>query len=331
MANILVTQHIGIQAIQQLKRAGHKVNYRDETEPMMPEELQTAVQQADGMVCLLTDRVDTAVLNAAANLKIIANVAVGYDNIDLAAATARTILVSNTPDVLTETTADHTFALLLAIARRIPEADTFMRAGSYDKFELFPSLLGLDVYGKTLGIVGMGRIGTAVARRGALGFNMKVIYTANSRKTAVEQELRAKQVTFTELLHQSDFISINTPLIPATRHLFTLNTLRQMKPTACLINTARGAIIKEADLVTALQERIIWGAALDVFEAEPKMAAGLAQIKDRLVVAPHLGSATGATRQKMANMAVDNLLAGLAGKRPPNLLNSTIWQHSLQR
>ena len=326
MANVLVTQHIGEKAIQRLHDAGYSVTYRDETEPMPTTELQTAVQSAEGLVCLLTDKVDTAVLEAAPNLKIIANVAVGYDNIDLPAASKRAVLVSNTPDVLTETTADHAFALLLAIARRVPEADAFMRAGRYEKFELYPPLLGLDVYGKTLGIVGMGRIGTAVARRGALGFNMKVLYTANSGKTAVEQELGAERVVLSELLRHSDFISINTPLTPKTHHLFTLETLRQMKPTACLINTARGPIIKEADLVIALQQGIIWGAALDVFEAEPQMAPGLAQIKERLVVAPHLGSATGETRQKMADTAVANLLAALAGKRPPNALNPEVWR-----
>ncbi|MAT96552.1 MAG: D-glycerate dehydrogenase [Anaerolineaceae bacterium] len=324
MANILVTQHIGDEGVQKLCEAGHAVTYRDETEPMTPDELQTAVLDVDGLVCLLTDRVDTAVLNAAANLKMIANVAVGYDNIDLAAATERGILVSNTPDVLTETTADHAFALLLAIARRIPEADTFMRAGKYDKFEMFPPLLGLDVYGKTLGIVGLGRIGTAVARRGALGFGMKVLYTANSRKMAVEQELNAARATLPELLRQSDFVSINVPLTPETRHLFTLETLRQMKPTACLINTARGPIVKEDDLLTALREKTIWGAALDVFEAEPQMTSGLAQHHERLVVAPHLGSATGDTRQKMVNTAVKNLLVGLAGQKPPDVLNTEI-------
>lgn len=326
MATVVVTQHIGENAIKQLHDAGHRLIYHDKVEPMPPAELQADVRQADGLICLLTDRVDTAVLDAAPDLKIVANVAVGYDNIDLSAATEQGILVSNTPDVLTETTADHAIALLLAVARRIPEADAFMRAGKYEKFELFPSLLGLDVHGKTLGIVGLGRIGTAVARRGALGFKMKVLYTANSAKTAVEQELGAEQVTFNQLLRQSDFVSINTPLTPETHHLFTLDTFRQMKPTACLINTARGAIIKEADLVTALQEGLIRGAALDVFEAEPEMAPGLAQIKERLVVAPHLGSATGETRQKMVDVAVDNLLAALAGKRPPNLLNPSIWQ-----
>ena len=326
MANVLVTQHIGERAVKRLRDAGLNVTYRDDTDPMPAAELQTAVHQTNGLICLLTDRIDTAVLDAAPNLKMIANVAVGYDNIDLLAATERGILVSNTPDVLTETTADHAFALLLAIARRLPEADAFMRAGKYEKFELFPSLLGLDVYGKTLGIVGMGRIGSAMARRGALGFNMKVLYTANSAKTAVEQELGAEQVTLNQLLRQSDFVSINAPLTPETHHLFTLKTFRQMKPTACLINTARGPVIKEADLVTALQEGIIWGAALDVFEAEPAMAPGLAQITERLVVAPHLGSATGETRQKMAEMAVDNLLAGIAGKQPPNALNPSVWQ-----
>jgi glyoxylate reductase len=328
MANILVTQHIGDQAVQQLQDAGHVVTYRNETEPMTTDELHTAVRSAEGLICLLTDRVDTAVLNAAPNLKMIANVAVGYDNIDLVVATERGILVSNTPDVLTETTADHAFALLLAIARRVPEADAFMRAGNYEKFEMFPPLLGLDVYGKTLGVVGLGRIGTAVARRGALGFGMKVLYTATGVKTAVEQELGAEQVTLPELLRHSDFVSINVPLTAETRHLFTLKTLRQMKPTACLINTARGPILKEDDLLTALREGIIWGAALDVFEAEPKMAPGLAQHTERLVIAPHLGSATGETRQKMVETAVTNLLAGLDGQRPPNALNLEVY-HAL--
>lgn len=326
MAEVLVTQHIGDKGIQQLYEAGHTVIYRDKTEPMSPAELQTAVHAVAGLVCLLTDRVDTAVLQAAPNLKMIANVAVGYDNIDLAAVTERGILVSNTPDVLTETTADHAFALLLAIARRIPEADAFMRAGKYERFEMFPPLLGLDVAGKTLGIVGLGRIGTAVARRGALGFGMKILYTASQAKTAVDQALGAQRVTLPELLRQSDFVSINVPLTAETHHMFTLETLRQMKPTACLINTARGPIIKEDDLLLALQKGFIWGAALDVFEAEPEMAPGLAQLTERLVVAPHLGSATGETRQKMVETAVSNLLAGLAGQQPPNLLNPEIWQ-----
>jgi glyoxylate reductase len=322
MANIFITQHIGAAGVQTLRDAGHDVTYRDETEPMTPVELQTAVRTCEGLICLLTDRVDTAVLNAAPHLKMIANVAVGYDNIDVPAATTRCVLVSNTPDVLTETTADHAFALLLAIARRVPEADAFMRAGEYKKFEMFPPLLGLDVYGKTLGIVGMGRIGAAVARRGALGFGMKVLYTANQAKTAVEQTHGAQKVSLPDLLRQSDFVSINVPLSPETRHLFTLQTLRQMKPTACLINTARGPIVKEDDLLIALREGIIWGAALDVFEAEPEMTPGLAEYQERLVVAPHLGSATGETRQKMVETAVSNLLAGLAGQRPPNALNA---------
>ena len=325
MANILITQHIGEAGVQKLREAGHVVTYRNETAPMTPTELQTAVRQVEGLVTLLTDRVDTAVLDAAPHLKMIANVAVGYDNIDLAAATARGILVSNTPDVLTETTADHAFALLLAIARRIPEADTFMRAGQYQRFELFPPLLGLDVFGKTLGIVGLGRIGTAVARRGALGFGMKVLYTARQPKTAVEQELGAEQVSLADLLRRSDFVSINAPYTPETRHLFTLDTLRQMKPTACLINTARGPIVKEDDLLTALREGIIWGAALDVFEAEPKMAPGLAEHHERLVVAPHLGSATGETRRNMVATAVTNLIIGLSGQQPPNALNPQVW------
>ena len=168
--------------------------------------------------------------------------------------------------------------------------------------------------------------GEGVVRRGAFGFGMKVLYKANSEKTAVEQELGAERVTFADLLRRSDFVSINAPYTPETRHLFTLDTLRQMKPTACLINTARGPIVKEADLLTALREGVIWGAALDVFEAEPQMTPGLAEHHERLVVAPHLGSATGETRRNMAETAVANLLAGVAGQKPPHALNPELWQ-----
>jgi glyoxylate reductase len=313
MTKVVITQPLNEEATKVLADSGISC-HQNSGSKWTDTELKEQIKAAAGVICLLTDKITAEVMAAAPDLKIIANVAVGHDNIDVAAATERGILVTNTPDVLTETTADLAFALLLAIARRIPEADAYMRAGKYQGFELFPQMLGVNVYGKTLGIVGMGRIGTAVARRAALGFKMNVLYSANSAKPAAEAELGAKQVSFAQLLAQSDFISINAPLTPATHHLFTLNEFKQMKTTACLINTSRGPLIKEADLVTALNQGLIRGAAMDVFEAEPKMASGLADIKDRLVLAPHVGSATIETRQQMALLAAQNVAAFFAGK-----------------
>ncbi len=324
LPRVVITQKIYDGAMNLFRQGSFHVTYHQSDQPMELEALKTAVFDADGIVCLLTDKISAEVMDAAPNLKVIANVAVGYDNIDVVAATERGIVVTNTPDVLTETTADLAFALILAIARRIPEADAYMRAGKYQRFEIFPEMVGIDVYGKTLGIVGLGRIGTAVARRAALGFNMRVLYTSNHVKETAEQELGVQKVSFATLLQESDFISINTPLTPETRHLFTLKEFKQMKKTACIVNTARGPIIHEADLVQALNEGLIHGAALDVFENEPEMHPGLAQIKDRLVVAPHVGSATIETRQQMALLAVKNAIDTLLGHQPPNAVNSQV-------
>ncbi|MCP4361288.1 MAG: D-glycerate dehydrogenase [Chloroflexi bacterium] len=321
MTQVVITQKIDAAAVTLLNEAGIPYQHNQAVIPWLPEELKVQIADAEALICLLTDKINGEIIDAAPQLKIIANVAVGYDNIDVVAATKRDIVVTNTPNVLTETTADLALALLLAVARRIPAADAFMRAGQYQRFELFPEMLGVDVFGKTLGIVGMGRIGMAVARRAALGFGMKVIYTANSPKPAAEKELSAQQVSFAELLRESDFISINAPLTPQTRHLFTLAEFRQMKPTACLINTARGPLIKEADLVEALSQGLIGGAALDVFEEEPQMHFGLAQFRDRLVVTPHVGSATIETRQNMSRLAVENVVAFMEGKRPLTPIN----------
>lgn len=318
---VVVTQKIYDGAMNLFGQGDFHVDYHESDVPMGVEALKTAVSNADGIVCLLTDKITAEVMDAAPNLKVIANTAVGYDNIDVPAATERGIIVTNTPDVLTETTADLAFALILAIARRIPEADAYMRAGKYHRFEIFPEMVGVDVYGKTLGIVGMGRIGTAVARRAALGFSMRVLYTSNHVNETAEKEFGAQKAPFDQLLNESDFISINTPLTPETRHMFTLTEFEQMKSTACLVNTARGPIVKESDLVQALNDGLIRGAALDVFEKEPEMAPGLAQIKDRLVVAPHVGSATIETRQQMALLAVKNAIAALTGNQPPNAVN----------
>ncbi len=318
---LLITRKISDEAMALIAENGIAYKLNEADVAWSADELAAQMREATAMICLLTDKITAELMDAAPNLKLIANVAVGYDNIDVVAATERGILVTNTPDVLTETTADLAFALLLAIARRIVEADAFMRAGKLKSFELFPSLMGVDVFGKTLGIVGMGRIGTAVARRGALGFGMNILYTTNSPKPEAEAELGATKVDFATLLKESDFISINAPMTPETHHLFTIKELRQMKPTACLINTARGPLIKEDDLVQALREGIIRGAALDVFEHEPLMADGLADLRQNLIVAPHVGSATVETRQKMAMLATENVVAFLSGKRPLTPVN----------
>ncbi|GIK55061.1 MAG: D-glycerate dehydrogenase [Chloroflexi bacterium] len=324
MPKVVITQSIYDQTLQLLAQAGIPYFYH-QGDTWSPAELKAQIRGATAVVCLLADKMTAEVMDAAPRLKLIANVAVGYDNIDIPAATQRGILVTNTPDVLTETTADLAFALILAVARRIPEADAYMRAGQYTRFALFPDMIGTDVHGKTLGIVGLGRIGTAVARRAALGFNMKVLYTADTPKPDVERELGVIHVAFPDLLQESDFISIHVPLSPRTRHLFTMNEFLQMRGSAYIINTARGPIIKEADLVEALQKGIIRGAALDVFEEEPQMYPGLADIKDRLVVTPHVGSATIQTRQKMATLAVQNVVAFLTGQPPLTPVNPQVY------
>ncbi len=316
MTSIIITQHIPAQTIARLQAAGPTVAYHDRLDPLPPDDLRTAVLDADAVICLLTDRMTTEVMGAAPRLRIIANVAVGYDNIDVAAARERGILVTNTPDILTETTADLAWALLLAVARRIPEADAFMRAGRYTRFELMPPLAGADVHGKTLGVVGLGRIGTAVARRGALGFGMPVLYTASSPRPEADRGLGARHVSFATLLAESDFISIHVPLNDTTRHLVGSPQFRAMKRSAFLINTSRGPVVDEAALARALADGEIAGAALDVFEDEPRLHPDLVTMRDRLVVAPHIGSATVETRQAMADLAADNVLAVLGGGEP---------------
>ncbi|MCA9978186.1 MAG: D-glycerate dehydrogenase, partial [Anaerolineales bacterium] len=236
------------------------------------------------------------------------------------AATERGIIVTNTPGAMTECTADLAFALILATARHIVAADVYMRAGQFTGWELFQPHLGVELAGKTLGIVGMGRIGTAVARRAALGFKMNVLYTANSPKLEAEKELGAELVSFPDLLRQSDFITVHTPLTPQTRHLFTLNEFRQMKPSVIFINTARGPVVKEADLVQALEQGLIAGAGLDVYEAEPKAHSGLAPLP-QVVMLPHIGSATTETRRRMAIMAAQNVVNVLGGQGPINPIN----------
>lgn len=234
-------------------------------------------------------------------------------------------MITNTPGVLTQTTADLSFGLLLAAARRIPEADSFVRNGDWAGWELMQPQQGVDVHGKTLGIVGLGRIGSAVARRGHYGFDMKVIYYSRSRKPKIEEELGAEYVDLEELLSRSDFVSLHTPLTPETEGMISREELKLMKESAILVNVARGPIVDEDELVRALKEGEIRGAALDVFEEEPKVHPELKGLTESVVLSPHIGSASRETRMKMANMAVENTIAGLKGERPPNLINPEVF------
>jgi glyoxylate reductase len=288
--------------------------------PLTKAELIHRLRSQRGLVCLITDTIDAEVLAACPELRVVANVAVGYNNIDVAAATRAGVMVTNTPDVLTETTADFAWTLLMATARRLVEADRYVREGKFLQWE-YMVLLGGDVHGKTLGVVGFGRIGRAVARR-ALGFGMRVLYQdAMAAPAAVEAELRATRVDLATLLRESDFVSLHTPLLPETRHLINAQSLRTMKRTAYLINAARGPVVDEAALVQALREGWIAGAGLDVFEEEPKVHPGLIGLAN-VVLAPHIASASNATRIEMARLAVDNCLAVLEGRAPLTPVNA---------
>jgi len=310
---ILISMGLLRESIE-LARSRAEVDLHAGDDPLPKAELMARLKDKEGLVCQITDTIDAEVLGAAARLKVVANVAVGYNNIDVAAAHRRGIVVTNTPDVLTDTTADFAWALLMATARRVVEADGYVRAGKWHRWE-FLRLLGGDVHAKTLGVIGFGRIGRAVARR-ALGFDMRVLYCDTVRADlATEAELRATFVDKAVLLRESDFVSLHSVLTPETRHLIDAEALRAMKPSAYLINAARGPIVDEAALVRALTERWIAGAGLDVFEAEPTVHPGLLGL-DNVVLAPHIASASEATRHKMATLAVENCLAVLDG-RPP--------------
>lgn len=283
-------------------------------------ELLRRVADRDALICLLTEKIDDELLAAAPRLQIVSTVSVGYDHIDVPACTRRKVMVTNTPGVLDETTADLAWALLMAIARRVVEGDAWMRTGEWPGWEL-DQLLGGDVHGKTLGVVGFGRIGRGVARR-SLGFQMKVLYHDRSHApTEVERELRAEFVPLDRLLRESDFVTLHVPLSAETRHLISSAALEQMKRTAYLINTSRGPVVDEAALVRALEDKKIAGAALDVYENEPKAHPGLLARRD-VILAPHIGSASIDTRTKMAVMAATNAAEFFAGRRPPNALNA---------
>jgi len=278
------------------------------------------VADKDGLVCLLTEKVDEELLSAAPKLRIAATVSVGYDNIDVPACTKHKVVATNTPGVLDDTTADFAWTLLMAVARRLLEGDSWMRSGSWNGWDL-DQLVGGDVWGKTLGILGFGRIGRGVARR-ALGFQMRVLYNDAVRAPAdVEKELNAEFVDRDRLFRESDFISLHVPLLPDTRHLISKDNLEKMKRTAFLVNTSRGPVVDEAALAEALENGKIAGAALDVFEHEPKVHPALLTRKD-VILTPHMASASLDTRTKMAVMAANNVVALFEGRRPPNALNA---------
>src|SRR5213079_2555123 len=290
------------------------VDYNETDIPLSKAELIRRLQGKEALVCHIISAIDEEVFAACPDLKVVANVAVGFNNVDVAAATRHGVVVTNTPDVLTETTADFAWALLMAAARRVVEADRFARSGQWSRWQ-WDLLWGNDVYGKTLGVIGFGRIGRAVARR-ALGFNMRVLYHDTVRADgAAERELKATYVEQDTLLRESDFVSLHTLFIPETKHLLNERTLRLMKKTAILVNAARGPIVDEAALVRALREGWIAGAGLDVFEDEPKIHPGLLSLAN-VTLAPHIASASLDTRLAMATLAVRNCLAVLEGKPP---------------
>ena len=294
------------------------VSVNQEERLLSKEELSARVADVDALVCL-GNRVDRDVIDAGKKLKIVANYGVGYNNIDAEYAAKKQVMVTNTPGVLTETTADLTWAILMAIARRIVEADRFTKSGRFAGFDPY-RLLGTDVHGKTLGIVGLGRIGQAVAKR-SLGFDMKVLYFAVRQKDQeTEQRYGATYVDLDTLLRESDFVTLHVPLMDSTHHLIGKDRLALMKPTAFLINASRGAVIDEQALVEVLKERKIAGAALDVYEKEPQLSPGLSELNN-VVLIPHLGSATQQTRNAMAEIVADNVIAALQGEPPPNLVN----------
>jgi len=318
---VLITRQVPEAGLEMVRRACEiHLDLRDQQ--LTHEAMCQAVVGKSGIMCLSTDRIDARVLEAGGALKVVANVAAGYDNIDVPAATQRGILVTNTPGAVTESTADLTWGLMLSIARRIPEGERYIRAGQWDEWRLM-FMLGRDIHAQTLGIVGMGRIGQAVARRAA-GFGMRVLYHNRKRlEPTVEAELGTTWVEFSTLLRQADFVSLHVPLTTETRHCIGEAELRMMQPTAYLINTARGPVVDESALIRALQQGWIAGAGLDVFEHEPHVPQTLREL-DNVVMVPHIGSASVATRDKMAVMAAQNLVAALRGERPPHLVNPEV-------
>jgi len=324
--SVLVTRRLFDDVVARL-RACFDVETNDADELWTADQLRARLQGKSGVFVTGTERIDGALLDACPGLRAVCSMAVGYNNIDVPACTARGVLVSNAPDVLTETTADLGFALLMAAARRIAEGERFLRRGEWTQWSV-DLLCGTDVHGTTLGVLGMGRIGQAVARRGAHGFRMRVIYHNRSRlDPTIEAELGARWVSKEDLLRQCDHLVIVVPYSAASHHLVGAAELALMKPTATLTNIARGGIVDDAALAAALRERRIAAAGLDVFEGEPNVHPELLEVPN-VVLTPHVGSATLPTRRAMANLAVDNLIAvlGTPARRPPTALNPEVLE-----
>ncbi len=317
MHSVFITRKIPDAGLKMLEGACNvSINPADRS--LSKKEIVGELKGKDALLCMLSDQIDADVIKASRQLKAIANYGVGYNNIDVAAATSRGIAVTNTPGVLTDATADLAWALLFAAARRIAEGDRMVRTGKFNGWS--PTMmLGQDVQGKILGVIGAGRIGTAFALK-SKGFKMDVLYYANHRNEVLERELGAKKAALDELLKAADFISLHVPLTAETKHLIGERELRTMKKTAVLVNTARGPVIDEKALAKALKEKWIFGAGLDVYENEPMVNEELLLL-DNVVLAPHIGSATVETRSRMAMMAVENIIAALEGKVPPNCVN----------
>ena len=316
MKNVYVTRLIPQAGLDILKNNGYSVEVNPDDRVLSPDELRRAVQGRDGVLCLLTDRIDDTVFEAAGpRCKVFANYAVGFNNIDLEAARRRGIRITNTPGVLTDATADMAWALLFSAARRVVESDRIIRRGEWDGWGPM-QFLGLEVTGKTLGIVGAGRIGTRFALKSS-GFEMPVLYASRRTNEELESRLNARHVSLDELLSEADFVSLHVPLNEKTTHLIDAGALKKMKASAVLINTSRGPVVDEKALVEALRNREIAAAGLDVFEEEPRLAPGLADL-DNVVLCPHIASSTVTARTRMATMAAENLSAVLEGREPPN-------------
>jgi len=330
-AKVYVTRELPTAALDLLAEAATVRVWPDELPPP-PEVLLAEAADADALLTLLTDRIDAAIMAAAPRLRVISNMAAGYDNIDVEEANRRGILVTNTPGILTKTTADFAFALLLAAARRVVEADRYTRQGRWKTWG--PQvLLGQDVYEATLGVVGLGGVGLEVAKRGR-GFGMRVLYCDSTRRPKEERRYGLAYVELDQLLTESDFISLHTPLIPETHHLVGERELALMKPTAVLVNTARGPIVDQRALWRSLKERRIAAAAIDVSEQEPIASDDPLLGLDNIIITPHIASASVATRLGMARMAVDNLLTALRGQVPPQCVNREAvrrWRRALPR
>ena len=319
---VYVTRRLPQPALDIIRPVADVTLWDREDVPPPREVLLREVTQVDGLLTLLTDRIDGEVMDAARRLKVVSNFAVGFDNIDIPVATKHRIVVTNTPEVLTETVADFAFCLMLAAARRLVEADQYTRAGSWKTWE--PLLLaGQDVHRATLGLIGLGRIGSAVARRAA-GFEMRVMYYDPFRREDLEQNLHIDYRPFPDVLRQADFISVHVPLSEQTRHLIGREQFALMKPTAVFVNTSRGPVVDQQALTEALAARRIFAAGIDVFEREPVPAGDPLLTQGNVIVAPHIASASVPTRIRMATLAAENLVTVLQGKRPPNPVNPEV-------